>query len=98
MNIRNLKIILIIGLILAVFPMPYGYFSILRIYAVIVFALLLFQIPSKKQNSRNWNFILYIALIILFQPLIKFPIGRTLWNIIDMAVAIWMLITLNKKK
>lgn len=98
MNLKSLKTILIIGLLLALLPMPYGYFSILRIYAVVVFVILLFQIPSKQKNSKNWSFIAYIALIVLFQPIIKIPIGRTLWNVIDVAVAIWMLITLNKKK
>ena len=98
MNIKNLKIILIIGLLLALLPMPYGYFSILRIYSIIVFAILLFQIPTKKQNLKNWIFVTYIALILLFQPIIKIPLGRTIWNIIDVAVAIWMLLSLNKKK
>ncbi|WP_424842140.1 DUF6804 family protein [Sphingobacterium cellulitidis] len=98
MNIKNLKIVLIIGLLIALLPMPYGYFSILRIYAVIVFCILLFHIPPKKQNSKNWVFICYIALIILFQPIIKIPLGRTIWNIIDLGVAIWMIISLKKRK
>lgn len=97
MNIKNLKIVLIVGLLLALLPMPYSYFNILRIYAVIVFGILLFQIPSKKQNLQNSKFIIYLILIFLFQPIFKIPLGRTLWNIIDVIIAIWMLVSLNKK-
>ncbi len=98
MNLKTLKIVLIAGLLLALLPMPYGYFSILRLYAVAVFCILLLQIPSKKRNSNNWIFVAYIILIILFQPILKIPLGRVLWNVIDVTVAIWMLFSLNKKK
>jgi hypothetical protein len=99
MNIKRLKVILIVGLLIALIPgIPYGYFGILRIYAIIVFAILALQIPKTKQNTKNKNFIIYLVLIILFQPILKIPLGRTIWNIIDVAVAIWLLINLNRKK
>jgi len=99
MYIRKLKVILIVGLLIALLPgIPYGYFSILRIYAIIVFGILALQIPKTKQNTKNKNFLIYLFLIILFQPILKIPLGRTIWNIIDIAVAIWLLITLNRKK
>ncbi len=97
MNIRNFKIVLTIGLIIAILPMPYGYFSLLRIFAIIVFSMLIFQIPPRKRNLKNSTFIIYILLIILFQPIIKIPFGRTLWNIIDIIVAIWLIASLKKR-
>jgi hypothetical protein len=35
--------------------------------------------------------IVYIALAVLFQPLFKIALGRTLWNIIDVIVGIGLL-------
>ena len=45
---------------------------------------------SNKSGQQNVTFI-YIALAILFQPFIKIALGRSLWNIVDMAVGIWLL-------
>lgn len=99
MDIKKLKIILIVGLLIALIPsIPYGYFSLLRIYAVLVFAILALQTPKSRQNTNNLKFVFYIVLIVLFQPLLKIPLGRTLWNIIDIVVAIWLFLDLNKKK
>lgn len=98
MKTKTLKSVLILGLFLALLPLPYEYFSILRIYAVIVFGILLLQIPTKNQNLKNWTFIMYIALILLYQPFIRIPLGRTLWNIIDVVAVIWLLVSMNKKK
>ncbi len=99
MNIKKLKIILIVGLLIALIPnIPYGYFNILRLYAVVIFSIMAIQTPKSKQNTKNLQFVGYIVLIILFQPLIRIPLGRFIWNIIDVAVAIWLLLDINKKK
>ncbi len=97
MNLKSLKIILICGLILALLPMPYGYYTILRILGSVVFILQLINIPKNKRRSWNKEFILCIVLIILFQPIVRLPLGRPIWNIIDVATAIWLLLNLNKR-
>ena len=35
--------------------------------------------------------ILFIALALLFQPFFKIALGRTIWNIVDVLVAVFLL-------
>lgn len=39
---------------------------------------------DKKMNE----FVIYLALAILFQPFIKIALGRFIWNVVDVIVAI----------
>lgn len=52
---------------------------------------------ANEQGNKNELFI-YIALAILFQPFLKIALGRTLWNIVDLAVGIGLLISLAFQK
>jgi hypothetical protein len=53
--------------------------------------------PKTKKNLQ----LHFGALALLFQPFIKIALGRTIWNIVDVAVAILLLVlifTENKKE
>ena len=94
---KNLtKIVLAILLFLCLFKMPYGYYQFVRFAAMAGFAYLAFS--ANEESKKNEVFI-YLALAILFQPLIKFSFGRTLWNVIDVIVGVGLLLSVfNKKK
>lgn len=74
--------------------MPYGYYQFVRFAAMISFAYLAYSV--KEQNRNNEMFI-YIALAILFQPFIKIALGRIIWNIVDLIVGTGLLISIFKK-
>ena len=38
------------------------------------------------------------ALAVLFQPFIKIPLGRMVWNIVDITIAILLLVMLLKER
>lgn len=84
---KNLKIIFAVALLLCWLKMPYGYYQFIRFGGMVVFGLLAFQ--EWETNNKGKAF-LYIALAILFQPFEKIALGRTLWNIVDTAVAGWL--------
>jgi hypothetical protein len=94
MNNQLFKIILAFILLICLFKMPYGYYEFVRISAMIGFAYLAYS--YSKNKNENVVFI-YVALTILFQPFVKFAFGRTIWNIIDVIVAIGLLISLMQK-
>lgn len=75
--------------------MPYGYFQLVRFLALIGFGILAFQ--ANQQNKQTEMFI-YVALVLLFQPFLKIALGREIWNIIDVVVALGLLISFFKKK
>lgn len=75
--------------------MPYGFYQFVRFLALVGFGILAFQ--AHKEDKQT-EMIIYIALAVLFQPLLKISLGRTLWNIIDVIVGIGLLISLKKNK
>lgn len=91
---KRLKQILIIALMLCLAPMPYGYYILVRYFATIVFGLMAYQYYQEKKENLM---IAFGALAVLFQPLLKVPLGRIVWNIVDVAIAIVLLVMLLKE-
>lgn len=87
----RVKIILSILLLTCLANMPYGYFMIVRFAALIGFGYLAYVSVNFKSKTIFW---VYLSLAILFQPLIKIPLGRELWNVLDVLAAILLLLTL----
>lgn len=82
-----ISIILAFLLLICLFNMPYGYYEFVRFLAMIGFALLAYY-----ENSKNNDLfmVLFIALALLFQPFFKIALGRDLWNVIDVIVAVFL--------
>ena len=75
--------------------MPYGYYQFVRLAALVGFALLAFQSNNDKKNTEA---IIYLGLAILFQPFFKIALGRTIWNIVDVVVAVGLLVSIFANK
>lgn len=75
-------------LLLCLAPMPYGYFTIVRILATVVFGIYAYRCFLAKKEGMTWVF---FTLALLFQPLAKVGLGRTVWNVIDVIVAIGLI-------
>lgn len=89
-----IKIVLSILLFLCLLDMPYGFYQFVRFTALIGFGILAYKAnEQKKQNEM----IIFGTLAILFQPFFKIALGREIWNIIDVIVALGLIITLFKK-
>ena len=76
---------LAVALIVCLFPMPYGYYTLVRFVAMIIFGCMAFRF------YKNVNISLCViagSLALLFQPFFKIVLGRTMWNVIDVIVAI----------
>ncbi|MCH6235276.1 DUF6804 family protein [Cognataquiflexum rubidum] len=89
-----IKIVLSILLFVCLLDMPYGYFQLVRLLSLVGFGYLAYQ--AKKDNNDNEMFI-YGGLALLFQPFLKIPLGRGLWNIVDVVVAVGLLTSVFKK-
>jgi hypothetical protein len=91
---KILKIILAVLLLLCLAKMPYGYYQFVRFGALVGFILL--AINAYEKGLTNYM-IVYIGIALLFQPFIKIALGRELWNIVDVVVAIWLLVSIKDK-
>ncbi len=86
-----LKFGLAIILLVCLLDMPYGYYQLVRYLSLIGFGILAFEAYHRESQSE---LIVYVALAILFQPLLKISLGRTLWNIVDVIVAIGLILSI----
>lgn len=100
MNFLNLESLIKIGLsimlLLCLLDMPYGYYQLVRFVALIGFSILAYHANQKEEQTSQ---VIFIILAILFQPFFKIALGRTLWNIVDVIVALGLMFSLisNKK-
>lgn len=95
---KHLQIFLAALLLLCLAQMPYGYYTLVRFVAMVVFGVMAYKYYQVKKEGMA---ITFGALALLFQPFIKIALGRTVWNIVDVIVAILLIIlffTENKKK
>lgn len=93
--IAVVKIILAILLLLCLADMPYGYFQFVRFASMMVFALLAFD--AHKRGAKT-EIIIYIGLALLFQPFLKVALGRTIWNVVDVVVAVGLVMSMLKER
>lgn len=79
-----LKLVIAVLLILCLFDMPYGFYQLVRFAAMAAFAYLSYDYFKQKKDGMGF---LFAALAVLFQPFFKIALGRTIWNIVDVAIA-----------
>ena len=91
---KHLKLILVLLFLLCLAPMPYGFYSLVRFVAMIAFAIYAYIYHEKKNNKLA---VAFLSLAILFQPLLPIYLGRTLWNIVDVIVAIFLIVLYVKE-
>ena len=85
-----LKLILALLLLICLADMPYGYYQFVRLVSCVVFAYFAFQESTHKSKLL----FIYGGLALLFQPIIKISLGRELWNVVDVIVAVFLIVTL----
>ena len=85
MNIRN--ILLAVALLICLTPMPYGYYILIRYISTIIFGVMAYGYFHNKQKKL---YVITLSLALLFQPFFKIPLGREIWNLIDIVVAIFL--------
>ena len=86
---RYITLILSALLLLCLVPMPYGFYQLVRFLAMVVFCVMAYQYYNQKNETLA---VVFGALALLFQPLFKIVLGRVLWNVIDVVVAIFLVV------
>lgn len=84
-----LKLGIALMLLACLLDMPYGYYQLVRFLSSIGFGYLAYN--ANSVNRKN-DTIIYVILGLLFQPFLKVSLGRELWNIVDVGVAIYLVV------
>lgn len=87
---KQVYLILAAMMLLRLAPMPYGFYQLVRIVAMVVFSIMAYFFYEEKKEVLM---IIFGALALLFQPFIKIALGRTIWNVVDVIVAILLIVT-----
>ena len=87
---RITKLILAALFFICLLDMPYSYYQLVRFVSMLVFVFLGFKELEKENQNIAY---LYFGLAILFQPFLKIALGRELWNLVDVVVGIWLMIS-----
>ena len=90
-----IKIALAILLFLCLFHMPYEFYEFVRFASMIGFGVLAYR---ANEEDKNTEMIIYVSLVLLFQPFFKIGLGRVIWNIVDVIVGIGLLVSLFRKR
>lgn len=93
-----IKLCIAILLLLCLADMPYGFYEIVRFAAAAAFAYMSYEYFKSKRDGLGFTF---AALALLFQPFFKIALGRVIWNLVDIIVAIglfYLIIKAFKKK
>ncbi len=90
---KIIKIVLAVLMLGCLLDMPYGYYELVRFLALIGFGVLAFDAHKRGQQTEM---LIYGALALLFQPFFKIELGRTLWNVVDVIIATFLIISFFK--
>jgi hypothetical protein len=73
-------------------PLPYGYYTLLRLVACAVFAFAAYISFTRKARVLPYVFGL---LAVLFNPIVKVHLPKDVWIVIDLVSAVLLLATLK---
>ena len=78
-------------LLIALLPLPYGFYTVLRIVVCIVACYLAYFEYGRASKVSGWSVFL-IVLAIVFNPLIPIYLTREIWALIDIGAAIALIV------
>lgn len=79
------SLILAVALIVCLLPLPYGFYTLIRLATTIIAACWVYRFYI---HHRIVHAIIAGTIALLFQPLIKVTLDRLTWNIVDIILAI----------
>ena len=81
---NKLKYLATALLILAIFHLPYGYYTFLRIIITIIAGVCAYE---ELERSNKTSFAVFLGIAILFNPIVPVYLSKSVWIPIDLAAA-----------
>ncbi|MBQ8167889.1 hypothetical protein IJZ97_00520 [bacterium] len=81
-------------IIAATVPLPYGAYMLLRLIVCISSIKEIYDNPKLNSDMTFW----LVTLAILYNPIIKIPLGKPLWTIVNILTAGFFIYFLSKKQ
>lgn len=84
MNFKIVRLIAAGMLVLAIADLPYGYYTLLRIIICVLAGFTAYIASELEKKPWLW---IFVAIAILFNPIIPIYLDKETWAIIDIIVA-----------
>lgn len=81
-------------LCMALQPLPYGYYVLLKF--IVCFTCIKEILVCSKHNVNT--LLIFLALILLYNPIIKMPLGKPIWGFVNILTGIYFIYYLIKNK
>lgn len=85
---KYIDLIVAMLLLLCLTSMPYGYYELVRYITTVLFFWMALQ--AYKTGKENLTFS-YVAVGVLFQPFFKITLSKSIWNVIDIIIAVLLI-------
>jgi hypothetical protein len=95
MSTRAIKITLAILFASCLLDWQYGYYQLVRFLGMIGFGYLAWDAYNNKEITYAY---IYGLSAVLINPIFKIALGRTLWNVVDVIWAVFLVYTLLNEK
>lgn len=95
--LKNYLFIACVLLLIAVAPMPYGYYQFIRIAITLVASINAFKLNNK---NKSLLFVAFVSVIILYNPILTIHFSKSIWIPINLLTALFfgMFALLHKNK
>ena len=90
-NLAVIALILGVACILALMPLPYAYYSLLRLAIMIGCGYLAYAVYKQELISNSWVWAL-AATAVIFNPIAPIHLGREGWMVVDLIVGVALLV------
>lgn len=94
-SLEKSSLILAGALLLCLLPLPYGFYTIIRLATAVVAGCWAYKFFQKGQTT---NAVISCTVILLFQPFFKIVLDRLTWNVVDAIIAIIIVFLVFCKK
>jgi len=91
--LRIFLLISSLSLIAAIFSLPYGYYTLMRL---IVAGTAVYAATNSYKSDDKFNTVIMIIVALLFNPVIPIHLSREVWMPIDLITAVYMFIYSRK--
>lgn len=93
-TLEKASLILAGALLVCLLPLPYGFYSIVRLATAIIAGCWAYKFYSAHKNSLA---VIAGAIALLFQPFLKISLDQASWNMLDFILAVIIIIFITRK-
>ena len=93
---QGATIALCVALGAALLPLPYGYYTLLKLFATL-YGLAWLQNQTRFQFAMlsGWGWGM-VAMVVVYNPIVQLHLGRDVWSVVNLATIVFLAAAMRK--